>query len=183
MAARSRASRSLRDSRLKGPTVATGALVAGALVAFLIVGSLVAFNGFPLGGGDAEFTPALGVVVLGWALYYYFACESASGQTVGKRALNIRVVRTDGAPAGMREIGIRTVLRLVDGLFLYGVGLVGGIAEQSLERPAVAVDLVALRCTPCRPCPRSLERPWCRWQRSPCGPRPIDVTTVLASVS
>ena len=67
---------------------------------------------------------ALTVVGLGWALYYYFGCETGSGQTVGKRAMKIRVVRTDGAPAGMREIGVRTVLRLVDGLFLYGVGLV-----------------------------------------------------------
>lgn len=35
-------------------TGATGALIAGALVAFLTVGALVAFNGFPLGGDDAD---------------------------------------------------------------------------------------------------------------------------------
>lgn len=35
-------------------TGATGALVAGALVAFLTVGALVAFDGFPLGGDDAS---------------------------------------------------------------------------------------------------------------------------------
>src|SRR5215207_8471168 len=102
---------------------------------------------------------ALTVVGLGWALYYYFGCETGSGQTVGKRAMKIRVVRTDGAPAGMREIGVRTVLRLVDGLFLYGVGLVvmlvtrerrgrlgdlaGGTMIVSAEKPAPVVDMSA----------------------------------------
>lgn len=35
-------------------TGATGALIAGAIVAFLSVGAIVAFDGFPLGGDDAE---------------------------------------------------------------------------------------------------------------------------------
>jgi uncharacterized RDD family membrane protein YckC len=77
-----------------------------------------------LGESPSEMGGALTVVTLGWALYYYFACESGNGQTLGKRAMKIRVVRTDGSPAGMREIGIRTVLRVVDGLFLYLVGLI-----------------------------------------------------------
>ena len=43
--------------------------------------------------------PLIGVM-LGWALYYYFACESAAGQTLGKRLMNIRVLRTDGRRPG-----------------------------------------------------------------------------------
>lgn len=35
-------------------TGATGALIAGAMIAFLAVGALVAFDGFPLGGGGAD---------------------------------------------------------------------------------------------------------------------------------
>ena len=35
-------------------TGATGALIAGAVIAFLSVGALVAFNGLPLGGDDAS---------------------------------------------------------------------------------------------------------------------------------
>jgi uncharacterized RDD family membrane protein YckC len=109
--------------------------------------------------GDAGAGGALTAVGIGWGLYYYFACETGSGQTLGKRALNIRVVRTDGAPAGMREIGIRTILRLVDGLFLYGVGLVvmlvtrerrgrlgdlaGGTMIVSADTPAPSVDMSA----------------------------------------
>jgi uncharacterized RDD family membrane protein YckC len=105
--------------------------VLAALIDLLIVGAGYAVILAAAGKlSDASAGGALTAVGLGWALYYYFACESGSGQTVGKRAMKIRVVRTDGAPAGMREIGIRTVLRLVDGLFLYGVGLVAMLVTR-----------------------------------------------------
>ena len=109
--------------------------------------------------GDPGAGGALTAVGIGWALYYYFACETGAGQTLGKRVMNIRVVRTDGTPAGMREIGVRTVLRLVDGLFLYGVGLIamlvtrerrgrlgdlaGGTMIVSTDQPARNVDMSA----------------------------------------
>ena len=80
------------------------------------------------------------VVGLGWALYYYFACESGGGQTLGKRVTNIRVVGMDGRPAGMREIALRTVLRVIDGLFFYLVGLIVMIATG--ERRGRLGDLV-----------------------------------------
>jgi uncharacterized RDD family membrane protein YckC len=134
--------------------------VLAALIDVLIVGAGYAVILAAAGKlGDAGAGGALTAVGIGWALYYYFACESGSGQTLGKRALNIRVVRTDGAPAGMREVGIRTVLRLVDGLFLYGVGLVvmlvtrerrgrlgdlaGGTMIVSADKPAPRVDMSA----------------------------------------
>ncbi len=69
-------------------------------------------------------TALLGVVILGWALLYYYATESQSGQTLGKRLLGLRVERQDGGAAGEREIVTRTVLRIVDGIGFYLVGLV-----------------------------------------------------------
>jgi uncharacterized RDD family membrane protein YckC len=135
--------------------------VLAALIDLLIVGAGYAVILAAAGKLDSTSGAggALAAVGIGWALYYYFACETGSGQTVGKRALNIRVVRTDGAPAGMREIGIRTVLRLVDGLFLYAVGLVvmlvtrerrgrlgdlaGGTMIVSADKPARVVDMSA----------------------------------------
>jgi uncharacterized RDD family membrane protein YckC len=114
--------------------------VLAALIDLVIVGAgwavLLAAAGKlsdPAGGG-------LVAVGLGWALYYYFACESGSGQTVGKRVMNIRVVGVDGAPAGMREIALRTVLRVIDGLFLYLVGLIVMVATK--ERRGRLGDLV-----------------------------------------
>jgi len=116
-------------------------LAAGAAVIFLAARAL--------GGGDAEFTPALGVVVLGWALYYYFACESGGGQTLGKRAMGLRVMRADGSQADMREIFVRTILRVIDGLFLYLVGLVAmllsGQRRQRLGDMAAGTIVVDAR--------------------------------------
>jgi uncharacterized RDD family membrane protein YckC len=116
-------------------------LAAGAVVIFYAAGAL--------GGGDAEFTPALGVVVLAWGLYYYFACESGGGQTLGKRAMGLRVVRADGSQADMREVFVRTILRVIDGLFLYLVGLVAmllsGQRRQRLGDMAAGTVVVDAR--------------------------------------
>jgi uncharacterized RDD family membrane protein YckC len=66
----------------------------------------------------------LSAVIAGWMLFYYFACESGHGQTVGKRLLQLRVVRADGRPSGMREILVRTALRPIDAVGGYLLGLV-----------------------------------------------------------
>jgi hypothetical protein len=94
-----------------------------------------------LGQSASEIGPGLSAVAVGWALYYYFACESGSGQTLGKRVMKIRVAGADGGPAEMREIGLRTVLRVIDGLFFYLVGLIVMIATG--ERRGRLGDLVA----------------------------------------
>jgi uncharacterized RDD family membrane protein YckC len=108
-------------SKLDNRRVLSG-LIDVAIVA--VGGAVILAAAGALGQSPSEFGGGLSLVILGWGLYYYFALESGNGQTVGKRVMNIRVVRTDGSAAGMREIGIRTVLRVVDGLFLYLVGLV-----------------------------------------------------------
>jgi uncharacterized RDD family membrane protein YckC len=103
-------------------------IVAVGAVAVLLVGDALA--------GDRQ--SALGAVVLGWALYYFFALESGEGQTVGKRLMKLRVVRADGRPAGMREIAVRTILRVVDN---YLVGLIVMLATG--ERRQRVGDLAA----------------------------------------
>jgi uncharacterized RDD family membrane protein YckC len=67
----------------------------------------------------------LSAVILGWALYYFFALESDEGQTIGKKLMKIRVVRADGRPAGMGEVAVRTILRVVDN---YLVGMIAMVA-------------------------------------------------------
>jgi uncharacterized RDD family membrane protein YckC len=94
-------------------------------LAIVVAGTVVIlFAADALSGDRGDVRGALGAVVLGWALYYYFAMESGDGQTVGKKLLKLRVVRADGRPAGMREIAVRTVLRVVDGVGCYIVGLI-----------------------------------------------------------
>ena len=106
-----------------GPKLDNRRVLAG-VVDLLIVtaGALVILYAGDSLSGDRQ--GALGAVILGWALYYYFALESGSGQTVGKKLMKLRVVCADGGPAGMREIAVRTVLRVVDGVGAYIVGLI-----------------------------------------------------------
>ena len=98
-------------------------------LAIVVAGSLVIlFAGDALSSDNSDVRGALSAVILGWALYYYFALESGEGQTVGKKLMKLRVVRADGRPAEMREIAVRTVLRVVDGIGLYIVGLIAMLA-------------------------------------------------------
>jgi uncharacterized RDD family membrane protein YckC len=117
--------------------------VLAALIDLVVVGAggavILAAAGV-LGESPSEIGAPLVLVTLGWALYYYFACESGNGQTLGKRVMNIRVVGLDGQPAGMREIALRTVLRVIDMQVLYLVGLIVMMATG--ERRGRLGDLV-----------------------------------------
>jgi uncharacterized RDD family membrane protein YckC len=63
-----------------------------------------------------------GLVV--WFLYFTLL-EGRYGQTVGKMALSIKVVReADGAPIDYGEAAVRTILRIIDGLFDYLIGAI-----------------------------------------------------------
>ncbi len=70
------------------------------------------------------FTGAAAALTAGWALYYYFAFESDHGQTIGKRVMKIRVVCADGQPLDPGRAAVRTLLRPIDGIGAYLVGLV-----------------------------------------------------------
>jgi uncharacterized RDD family membrane protein YckC len=94
-------------------------------LAIVIAGTVVIlFAADALSSDTSDVRGALTAVILGWTLYYYFALESGDGQTVGKKLLKLRVVRADGRPAAMGEIAVRTVLRVVDGIGVYIVGLI-----------------------------------------------------------
>jgi uncharacterized RDD family membrane protein YckC len=111
---------------ITGPRLDNRRVVAAVVdLAILVAGAVVIlFAADALTGDSGDVQGALTAVILGWTLYYYFALESGSGQTVGKRLMKLRVVRADGRPAGMREIAVRTVLRVVDGVGAYIVGLI-----------------------------------------------------------
>jgi uncharacterized RDD family membrane protein YckC len=109
-----------------GPKLDNRRVLAG-LVDLIIVGigaAVVITAGTALAGDDSDVQGSLRFVLLGWALYYYFALESGDGQTVGKKLMKLRVVRQDGGPVGMREVAVRTVLRVIDGIGAYIVGLI-----------------------------------------------------------
>jgi uncharacterized RDD family membrane protein YckC len=67
---------------------------------------------------------------------YWTACEALwGGQTLGKRAMRIRVVRLDGSPVGLYESAVRNLTRAVDFLhLLYGTGVLCMLLSRQHRR-------------------------------------------------
>jgi uncharacterized RDD family membrane protein YckC len=142
---------------VRGPKLDNRRVAAGIVdLAIVAVGAaVILFAGDALSGDASEVRGALAAVILGWALYYYFALESGDGQTVGKKLMKLRVVRADGSPAGMREVAVRTVLRVVDGAGAYIVGLIVMLATGEkrqrvgdLAAGTIVVDASSAPVTP-----------------------------------
>lgn len=103
---------------------------------------------------------------------YNVVCEVwFHGQTLGKRALGLRVVSADGTPVTLLPSITRNLLRVVDGLpGIYGVGLVCGMIDPSARRigDIVAGTLVVhaddlptgskVPVTPAQPLPLPLDQ-------------------------
>lgn len=123
------------------PKAAVGRRIVAAIIDLVILGALsmlVAslFGGATVGGGEIGFqltgAPALLLFVVCFG--YYIAFEGLRGQTPGKMALGVKVVAADGGPPGWNAVVIRTVLRIVDGFFLYLVGLIVMLSSPRKQR-------------------------------------------------
>jgi uncharacterized RDD family membrane protein YckC len=87
------------------------------------------------GGGSVSLRDAEVLVFVGLSLLYYFLSEAATGQTLGKRFLGVRVESIDGRSAGTGAIVIRTLLRVVDSLpALYLLGLIVALLTPRRQR-------------------------------------------------
>ena len=140
-------------SSVSGPQLDNRRVLAGVvdLIIVAVGAAVVLLAGDALSGDRSDVQGALGAVILGWALYYYFALESGGGQTVGKKLMKLRVVRADGHPAGMREIAVRTVLRVVDAVTVCAALIVTGERRQrigDLAAGTIVVDASAPATVP-----------------------------------
>ena len=73
------------------------------------------------------------LTVLIWLAYMTYM-EGTTGASFGKRATGIRVSKLDGSPMDLRAALIRNLLRLVDGLFLYLVGVLLALNSPTRQR-------------------------------------------------
>lgn len=73
-------------------------------------------------------------LLLALVLGYYVLCEAATGATLGKRMVGIRVVGEDGKDLTFGAAVVRNVLRLVDSLFLYLVGAIFALTSPRRQR-------------------------------------------------
>jgi uncharacterized RDD family membrane protein YckC len=124
-------------AQASGPRLDNRRIAAG--VVDLAVVGLVALVLRSVAGG--EFTAGLAAVTVAWGLFYYFVSESTWSQTLGKRVLGLRVERSGGGAPDERAVALRTVLRVVDGIAFYLVGLL--IMLRTGERRQRLGDIVA----------------------------------------
>lgn len=77
-----------------------------------------------------------GVMVFAIFWGYYIAFEvTTNGQTFGKLALGLRVIKDGGYPIGFADAAIRNLVRIVDFLpFFYGVGLLCMVMNKNWKR-------------------------------------------------
>jgi membrane protease YdiL (CAAX protease family)/uncharacterized RDD family membrane protein YckC len=118
--------------------------------AFFVGGVVVPFKGQP---------EVIGLIVLGYLTIWfnYFAItEWRFGQTIGKNAMNMRVVKEDGSALSYNDAALRNVLRLVD-FFVVGWVMIANsprhqrlgdraahtvvISDRKHESPPVAVPV------------------------------------------
>jgi uncharacterized RDD family membrane protein YckC len=75
--------------------------------------------------------PSMALAMLG---YYVFLEGFWDGQTLGKRAFGIKVVKSTGEPCDVTSSAVRNVLRIVDGFLLYLVGFVAMTTNDTRQR-------------------------------------------------
>jgi uncharacterized RDD family membrane protein YckC len=71
-------------------------------------------------------------IVIGLGYFVYF--EGTTGQTIGKKIVNIKVVKEDGKPMTYIDAFIRTLLRLIDGQLAYLLGLIIILVSEKRQR-------------------------------------------------
>lgn len=122
----------------------TGRRVVATIIDGLIFGTVywllaLAFGDIRTEGEAANWAsnlPAWASVAYGlFVVGYYILLEGYLGQTIGKMATGIKVVtEATGTTPGVAPATVRTVMRLVDGLFSYLVAFVTVLTSSERQR-------------------------------------------------
>jgi uncharacterized RDD family membrane protein YckC len=124
-------------SSVVGPRV--GAAVIDIIILIVVGGVMTALFGDTSSDDDgfnASLTGVPFVVSLILWLGYYFGMEAfAGGQTVGKKAVKLKVVRLDGTALTPGHVAVRTILRVLDSLpAFYLLGFIVMVASKEKQR-------------------------------------------------
>jgi uncharacterized RDD family membrane protein YckC len=117
--------------------VIKGAVILAALAGVVALGAASAPGPVPEPTGDLALIglAVFFVFVFGVNFGYDVLFETlASGRTPGKRWTGLRVVRLDGGPVTFSTSAVRNLVRLVDGLFGYAVGVIAILVSARNQR-------------------------------------------------
>ena len=131
-------------SRLIAGVIDVLCLLAVYLMLFLAAMIAALLLNFSFGEAEEAFYLVIGIAivavfVVSWG-YFVLLEMWTNGQSFGKRAMSLRVVKADGAGIGFLDSVIRNFIRAADGQSLY---LVGGIAMFFSRRSQRLGDLAA----------------------------------------
>jgi uncharacterized RDD family membrane protein YckC len=73
---------------------------------------------------------------------YFFILENATGQTLGKKSMNIKVIAVEG-PLTTQKVAIRTILRVVDGFPWIIPNLLGTVVAATSSKHQRIGDMAA----------------------------------------
>ena len=120
-------------SRFYAALIDTGLLTLLAFIGYYVNRNFVR----ELGDTVGNWLGALGSIIV-FALFwgYYMVFEvTTNGQSLGKRALGLRVIKEGGYPIGFADSAIRNLVRVVDFLpFFYGAGLLAMLINKDWQR-------------------------------------------------
>lgn len=115
-------------------------VILGALYFFIFLTLLNAlargFDESPLLGVAISF-----MMICGFMVYHLLSEVLADGQSWGKKAMGIKVVRLDGQEPGLSDYLLRAVFHVVDTLF--SVGILGSLLISSSEKNQRLGDMTA----------------------------------------
>jgi len=114
--------------------------VLAGLFALTTLGTLGLFRAGMMSAVPWMWAPWMWLVGLLIPICYYTYFEGTRGQTIGKKIMNIKVVKADGAPCDYGSAFVRNLLRLIDSQV---IGLVGIVVISVTEKKQRVGDIVA----------------------------------------
>jgi uncharacterized RDD family membrane protein YckC len=127
-----------------------GSRIVAAIIDMVILWVIMMIIAIPLGLGTAMYSMAgmpttldMAALMGAWVSYmiiaavvnigYFTYLEGNTGQTLGKKALGIKVVKEKGQITYV-DTFVRTLLRIIDGIALYLIGFIVVIASEKKQR-------------------------------------------------
>lgn len=105
-----------------------------AAMAWYSASTWILFQGFVVSEPGPTFWFVVAAPTVAIYFLYHLILEVATGRTPGKRIAGVRIVTLDGQMPGIGALAIRNVLRILDSLLFYAVGLISVLVTHQSVR-------------------------------------------------